>query len=284
MATAVHSLIPAEYLPFLGESYAAPRVAAQPVEELGYILSPSQLRTFMDCQARWYFKYVQKLPDPQNANLALGTAVHSALGYNFAQKIESGRDLPLGDVLSHFDTDWELVAAETTFRDEEDPAEIGAAGRGLVEKYMREAAPSIDPAGVEVQVEGTIAGVRVQGKLDVIEKNGRVRDIKTSSRKSSAVSNEQAFQLATYVPLTKGTTGEVVIDQLVKTKTPQLVQLEHTVSAADIRATEEMYPLAQNAMRQQIYMPNRTSNLCSKRNCSFWRQCAKEFGGCVEEA
>ena len=27
-------------------------------------LSPSQVRTFMDCQMRWWFKYGLKVPDP----------------------------------------------------------------------------------------------------------------------------------------------------------------------------------------------------------------------------
>jgi len=44
----------------------------------------------MDCQARWFYKYVLNLPDPKNSGLALGIAVHAALAFNFAQKIESG--------------------------------------------------------------------------------------------------------------------------------------------------------------------------------------------------
>ena len=55
--------------------------------ELAEVLSPSQLRFFMDCQVRWWFKYALKLPDPQTARMALGKAVHAALNENFAQKI-----------------------------------------------------------------------------------------------------------------------------------------------------------------------------------------------------
>ena len=42
-------------------------------------LSPSQVRTFMDCQMRWWFKYGLKVPDQVTANMALGRAVHSSL-------------------------------------------------------------------------------------------------------------------------------------------------------------------------------------------------------------
>ena len=55
-------------------------------------LSPSQVRCFMDCQMRWWFKYGLKVPDPATANMALGRAVHSSLGENFAQKVRSVLD------------------------------------------------------------------------------------------------------------------------------------------------------------------------------------------------
>ena len=54
----------------------AAEIALDPVDpELSEVLSPSQVRCFMDCQARWWFKYGLKQPDPQTGNLALGRAV-----------------------------------------------------------------------------------------------------------------------------------------------------------------------------------------------------------------
>jgi hypothetical protein len=280
MAVAAPAL-PAAYLPFIGSAYSAPRTVEKPVTTLGTVLSPSQVRCLMDCSARWWYKYGLQISEPQNGNLAIGSAVHAAIAFNFSEKIATGKDQPIGEVLSHYAQDWEAVSAKAEFRDDENPAELERAGAGLVEKYMREAAPQIQPAAVEVAIEGTISGVKVQGKLDVIETNGRVRDIKTSSRRSSDITNEQRFQLATYVPFAPGATGEVVIDQLVKTQTPQYVQLQHTVTRADIAATEQMYPHAQAVMRGQLYMPNRTSNLCSRRNCAYWSRCQRDFGGRV---
>ena len=68
----------------------AAAIAGDPVDtELSEVLSPSQVRCFMDCQARWWFKYGLKQPDPQTGSLALGRAVHFSLGYNFAQKVET---------------------------------------------------------------------------------------------------------------------------------------------------------------------------------------------------
>jgi hypothetical protein len=62
------------------------------------VLSPTQVKCFMDCHARWWFKYKLKLPDPSSGNLALGRAVHWAIAQNFLQKIETYEDLPLAGV------------------------------------------------------------------------------------------------------------------------------------------------------------------------------------------
>ena len=50
------------------------------------VLSPSQVRCFFDCPARWWFKYGLQLPERKNSSLALGLAVHQALEVNFRRE------------------------------------------------------------------------------------------------------------------------------------------------------------------------------------------------------
>jgi hypothetical protein len=255
--------------------------AASLEHELATVLSPSQCDTFSDCSAKWFFKYGIGLPDPKNANLALGIAVDQALSFNFRHKIENLEDLPLQDILAEFDLGWDAVQEETIFRETDSPAELAEKGRGLVELYMKEAARFVEPAAVQKRVEGTIGGVKVQGILDIVEKNGRIRDLKTAAKSPGAVTARQKFQLATYAQLEPSFSGLIQIDTLVKNKTPKLVRIEHTVTDQDIRGTQIQYPLLQEAMRSGYYVPNRTSNLCSRNNCSFWRECEREYGGTV---
>jgi CRISPR/Cas system-associated exonuclease Cas4 (RecB family) len=247
------------------------------------MLSPSQVRSFMDCQARWWFKHGLRYPDPSTGKMALGRAVHAALGENFAQKIESCEDLPFAGVIALFRDAWAFEREQTEFRDDEDPAELAACGETLVAKYLDEVAPLIMPAAVELRVEGEIAGVRVQGWVDVLDIHGRIIDIKTSARRPGCIDQECRFQIATYVQLTPGASGEARIDTLVKTKTPGLVTQDFRVTEQDLFATRQLYRLAQQAMRSELYMPNRVSITCSRRNCSFWRHCEREWGGEVPE-
>lgn len=252
--------------------------------EVAEVLSPSQVRGFMDCQVRWWFKYVRKLPDPQTGNLALGKAVHAALTENFAQKLETREDLPLMGVLGLYREARAAEREQTEFRDVENPSELGSCGEALVTKYMDEAAPMIDPAAVEMRVTGEIGGTRVQGWIDLLDAQGQIIDIKTAARKPSGIEPDHRFQLATYAQLTPGASGEVRLDTLVKTKTPGLVTQSFTIGLQDVVVTERLYGLAQQAMRSELYMPNRLSITCSRRNCSYWRHCEREMGGEVPES
>src|SRR5450631_4241279 len=152
----------------------------------------------MDRQMRWWFKYGLKVPDSATANIALGRAVHSSLGENFAQKVDTREDLPTEGVVALFREAWANEIEQTEFRDEEDPKELGITRESLVTKYMDQFAPMIDPAAVELKVEGEITGIKVRGWIDLLDAEGRVIDIKTAKAKPSSIGPMHKFQVATY--------------------------------------------------------------------------------------
>jgi hypothetical protein len=248
------------------------------------VLSPSQVRCFMDCQVRWWFKYALKIADPPTGKMALGKAVHAALAINFEQKLDTQEDLPVAGAKALFRQVWTEEREQTEFRDDEDPAEIATCGEALVAKYVDEVAPTVDPVAVELHTEGEIGGVKVQGWIDVLDVEGRIIDIKTAARKPSRIEPGFRFQIATYAQLTPSATGEARLDTLVKRKTPTVVTQGFAVNYQDVVAINKMYPLAQQSMRRAPYMPNRLSLTCSRRNCSYWRHCEQEWGGEVPEA
>lgn len=192
-------------------------------------------------------------------------------------------DLPITGVLALFREAWATESNGTEFRDDEDPPEIAACGEALVSKYMEEVAPGIDPAAVEIRVTGEIGGLHVQGWIDLMDVDGRIIDLKTSARCPSRISPEYRFQIATYAQLLAGATGEARVDTLVKTKAPKVITQSFRVSEQDLLATRTLYPLTQRAMKAGTFIPNRLSMTCSRRNCSFWRQCEREWGGEVPE-
>ncbi len=252
--------------------------------ELSQVLSPTQVRTFLDCSARWWFKYGLELPEQKTSSLALGLAVHRALEVNFREKHETGEDLHPTGVIAVFRDFWQDLLKDTFFQIDEDPAEVGQVGEQLVAKYMDEAAPLIQPAAMELEVAGEIAGVKVSGRIDVVDTTGRIIDVKTAARRPTAVPPDYAFQLATYRRLFPRASGEARLDTLVKTKAVQLVSIDYTVGSQDLCATEQLYPLVQDGIRSGLYFPNRQSFLCSRRHCPFWQRCERDFGGTVKDS
>jgi hypothetical protein len=249
----------------------------------GDALSPSQVSSLMDCAYRWHAKYVLKMPEPPTSQQILGRAVHSALAVNFEQKCDTKVDLPVIGVLAVYREAWAVLSAETEFHDAEDPDELGKAGETLVTKYMEEAAPRIEPAAVEMRVEGVIAGVRVTGYVDLVDVDGCVIEIKTAKARPSGISPMHRFQVATYRYLTQLARGTGRIDTLVKTKSPQLIQQTFSITEQELLAVHTIYPEAQALMRGSVHLPNRQSMLCSRRHCAFWRHCEQKWGGEVPE-
>ena len=100
-------------------------------EELGELLSPSQVSTYLTCPAKWYFRYLVGLTEPATGALALGKAFHAALATNFRRKLTTGRDMEPAEVQEVFEQEWVLSSDEAELRDDEDASELGPPVRPL---------------------------------------------------------------------------------------------------------------------------------------------------------
>jgi hypothetical protein len=49
-----------------------------------------------------------------------------------------------------------------------------------------------------------------------------------------------------------------------------------------LHTATKLYQIAQEGMRSGLYVPDRSSFLCSRKYCSFWGRCVEEYGGEVE--
>lgn len=264
--------------------------------EYGEILSPSQVSTWIGCSARSAFAKVYGLKEPPTVASAIGKAIHVGLGTNFAQKIESGVDLPAEDVAAIADRVWRDESADVRFDAKQDPAELGRRVGALTSLYMIQQAPSIDPVAVEVEVEGTVTGtldsgevrtVNVRGIVDVLEimpatNKGKIRDFKTICTKPAGMRTADRMQTTLYSLITPGASELVQIDYLVKTKDkPQIVPIEHHVTASDIQLVESVFPRVQAEMRSGVYTPRRGSKTCCRLMCGFASVCEEAYGGTV---
>ena len=258
-------------------------MAAQPnpVTQIpGEVLSPSQASTYLQCSARWAYKYFYGLPDSVSGKAIRGTAVHALVAHAARAKM-AGYELEPDGLADQWDVIWEEASDGAAFQVDENVDELKASGAVLARKYLEEALPQINPVAVEIPLAGTIAGIPVRGIADLVDASGCVIDIKTSSRRPSGLSGDHALQMATYSALMPET-ASTRIDTLIATKSPQLVTIDHTPGDAGRKLVERMYPLVAEGIAGGLYLPNRASTLCSKRNCPYWKECQIEFGGEVQ--
>jgi putative RecB family exonuclease len=245
------------------------------------VLSPTQATQFLNCPAKWYFKYFLDLEEPATSATALGRAFHETIAHNFRRKIETRTDLSVDESLEHFRTALGQHLEHTALRRDEHPVELMDLGAAMIEKYMREAAPLIQPAAVETRVSGVIGGVKIQGFVDLLDVDGRIVDSKSALKPMKGLSHDHRFQLTSYVMITPQATGACRLDTVTKSRTVSLVQKTFDVNADDRRYAENIYPMVQDSIREGIFVPRSSSALCSRGYCGFWRVCEREFGGSV---
>ena len=79
-------------------------------------LSFTQISMFLRCPRQYEYRYVQGIKSPPSGALILGRCWHETLDKNYRQKIESDRDLPLGEMQDLFAADFDQVMANEDVR------------------------------------------------------------------------------------------------------------------------------------------------------------------------
>jgi RecB family exonuclease len=251
------------------------------IGESGRPLSPSQITKYLDCSASWWYKYIDQQPDPANANLALGKAVHSACAAQLRAKM-AGEVLPAEMVVHEIlEPELDKEVAQAILDQDDDVADLLNMSAALYREWHRSALPLIEPAAVETAVSGEIAGIAVRGIIDCVNKDGSIIDLKTASKKPAGVSHGHAMQLTTYAEITGA--KEAAIHTLTKTKTPAFYSHSFPVADQERQFVRSIYPAVADAMNHGQALPNRASLFCSRGNCPFWRSCENDYGGRVKE-
>lgn len=168
------------------------------IKRSGEDLHQSEIHTFLKCAKQWEFRYVLGIKSRPKAALTVGRAVDAAISHNLTQKIATGIDLPVGDVLDICSTDFDKEAVETEWGDDDKGSEKDSAIE-CVQAHHKTIAPLIQPETVQEHfVVDTGLGFNFAGTMDIVEKNGVVRDSKTSKAKYGADEISRAIQPAVY--------------------------------------------------------------------------------------
>ncbi len=245
-------------------------------------LSVSQINMYLRCPLQHYFRYKKKLILPPTAALTKGKTVHSGVAYNYEQKKETRKDLPVTEVAEYTAAAFEDAEDETEWG-EVNPTQAKDETINLVKVYHENIAPAIQPVEVEAKYEVEFSNnpYKLLGYIDVIDEQGIIRDTKTAGRKpkNGIASN---LQLAGYAYMYQTIKGEsangVALDYVVSTKTPSYYQFYHSPTEAQIDNFLRTFANVAFCIENNIYHPNPNNFLCSPKFCGYWELCK---GGAV---
>lgn len=245
-------------------------------------LSPSQINMFLDCSAKYMFRYVFGIRTPIRSYFVRGRAIHKGVEHNFKQKIITGRDLGLPEVQEATSAEFDSLLAEAAWGENENPGEIKDSTIKLVSLYHNEVSPSIQPIAVEQFFTLDFEEYALKGVIDLIDGAGNIRDTKSKSRTPSQREVDESLQLTAYAMAYRKLTGKiensVMLDNLIDLKNgPKYALLQSQRNELDIRRFKNIADSVYSAIKSGVFCPNPNSMMCSEKNCDFWKTCHETF-------
>src|SRR5262245_25825363 len=165
-------------------------------------LSASSISTLLTCPEQFRLSYLLLRWPKASAATVLGQAYHYALQRNFEQKVFSGKDLPVGDVLAAYDRGWGLALdRDDVWWKQDDPAATKTLGAEMVKIYHRLLSPTVQPVGVEERFERPISGVPLPlvGRVDLHTADHVILDRKTAKTGATQPKPEWRVQALVYM-------------------------------------------------------------------------------------
>lgn len=246
-------------------------------------ISPSQVEMYRRCPAQYYYRYIRGIKIPPNSSLTRGLCVHSGAAFNYKQKIQSYKDLPLPEVTEYVASEFETLKDETEWAKDEKPGQIKDQTVNLYSHYHKEFAPLIQPLFVEQEILLPLEnyGFQFKGYIDLVDVTLFIRDLKTSARTPNQDALEKSLQLSGYAWGLYKLTGEmplgVALDYLVNTKTPHIVTLTGTRTQQDFKRFINTVGKVAYGIQEGVFYPNENNFLCSPDKCGYWKLCHQDF-------
>lgn len=263
--------------------------------------SPSQINMYLRCSMQWAYRYIHELKIPPSSALVQGSSYHKAMEFNLSQKIESKKDLPLEEVKASYSDQFDNLITEVDWNDEEKSQGIDKVKGSLKDEGIKitETAhtvfnPQIYPKEVEspFKISFDNTDYTLDGVIDVVDINNIVIDHKTTGKTPSTISQQEIIQGAIY-SIAKNT-NQVMFNYVIKNKKQihnllgnsefpsKTVSLTKNIDNSDKEYVLRLVSAIDAAVNKELFYPNRASMMCSKKNCGYWAQCEKDWGGKVK--
>lgn len=246
-------------------------------------LSQSSLSTFLNCPRQFRYKYIDGVPYKVTESLWLGINFHKALEYYYESKINNNV-VADGDVIKYFEECWRGAHDDRVVKsssqsgglgfdaDSEQSEELMANGIGMLSAYLNKFASTTTPLLVEQDFRvKEVYGVKLVGRIDMIDNNGTIIDFKTATRMPTAAKVSEGIQPIFYAMCAGGPTN---FEYQYTTRDLRTASFKFAVSANSIAfLRDEIIPSVVDAIAAGAFVPNNSSYLCDPRWCDYWSDC-----------
>lgn len=252
-------------------------------------LHVSGLSMLSKCGEQFRRRYVEGERIPPGVAVLIGSATDKAVTANLQNKMDHGELLP-EEAVKAAARDCFVAAWDQGVTLDDDWGELGykkAKAEGIDKSvtlaglHWSEAAPFIKPTHVQrewvLDVDG-LDELQLAGTIDIQEGLDAIRDTKTKKKAPFADEAHQSIQLTSYALAVSAHDGappkRVVLDFLVHTKKPQLVQLESKRTVSDFPHFLDRIAAAANVMKSGAFMPAPLDSWwCNPKYCGYHPTC-----------
>lgn len=239
-------------------------------------LSVSQVRTYLRCPRQYEYIYINKMRPPITSSLLLGRSFHKAIETANRAKLEDGEILSVEDVQDTFSEAWDREKAEVEWEDGEDQGQLKDSGLAMTSHYYQEVGQKLRPKLIEKGTTVDIDGVPVKVVIDLVERDGKIRDFKTAKRAPAKDEADRSIQLSTYAMAYREMTGEcesgAQLDYTVNLKSgPKITHLETMIDDNRIERTKALIKGVAQAISSGMFYPVEEGMACSY--CPFKDVC-----------
>jgi len=249
-------------------------------------LSASSIKLYLECARKWAFKYVEGHRGPTGIGALLSKVWHKVAEINARQKITSGVDLSLEEMLDLY-----VMEYDAALQEEEVKLQVGETleqgkdmGLKITEVHHLKIAPHVRPLLVEEEFNidlGPEFPYTLKGFWDLVEEDGTIVDNKAFGRMVQQNDLDKDIQFSLYslaYRVTRQTTEPGMrMDLLVKPRNknhmPKAVQLYTQRTNVDARWILGLVEDVTKGIQRGVFPPNPTGFLCSPKYCDFWDRC-----------
>lgn len=251
--------------------------------------SSSALKMFFRCGEMYRRRHIEREPMIPTVPLIKGSGVHGAAEMNFKQKIESFKDLPIGQIKDAAVASFEarikqegvmLTSAEETVGLDKIVGLAKDRTSLLAGLYADFVAPAHQPIKVEeYQRIALNDNLDLLVKLDLINTREEIVDYKTSKKSLNQAEIDQDIQYTLYSLAQRALTGKapgpVVIENLVDTgKNVKHNQVTTSRGMNEFQAAVKQINLFLDGLKFGVFLPApKGSWFCNEEHCGYARTC-----------